>query len=97
MKQNDKSVFLMPINPPDGYRYKIEDFNRTYDIIKLIHPDRYTYTSNVVWTVWGFVKRKTGEIHSPINSKKPGEIAQSYTEWTAMPPPKLTPLESAFF
>lgn len=96
MKSKDKSVFIIPINPPDGYRYEIQEFNKIYNRVVLIHPNRYSYTSDIVWTVWGFVKKKTGEIYSPINSKKPGILAESYTPWTAMKPPKLNPLERAF-
>lgn len=87
-----------PMKPPEGFSYVVEDFNRSYKIVKLYHPEgKYVYTSDRVWTVWGFIKKKTGEIHSPINSKKPGNVAESFTQWTAMPPPKLNPLEQVLF
>ena len=46
----------------------------------------------------GFIDRKSGAIHSPVNSKKPGTIIDPSltTKWTAMHPPKRNPLEMIF-
>lgn len=75
----------------------IEDFNRKFYIIKLIHPDIYTYTSERVWTVWGFVCKKTNQIYAPVNAKTPGKVVDfsQTTPYTSMPL-NLNPLEMAF-
>lgn len=74
---------------PDGYHYSVAEFNKTYDVVWLHHHYPYAYTTEPVKTVWGFIKKKTGAIHSPINAKKVGsEIDKDLTTpFTAMPPP----------
>lgn len=83
---------------PHNYDYKIESFNAKFHIIKLIHPDIYTYTNKRIETVWGFIHKKTKEIHIPVNAKTPSNetiLLEQTRPYTSMPL-KLNPLESAF-
>lgn len=72
---------------PEGYHYTIEEFNKTYDRVWLNHHYPYTFSADPVKTVWGFIKRKTGAIHAPINSKRVGKETTKdlTTPYTAMP------------
>jgi hypothetical protein len=85
--------------PPKDHHYKVTQHNKTFNAVWLIHPpNKYNYTDDQVQTIWGFIDRKSGAIHSPVNSKKPGTIIDPSltTKWTAMHPPKLNPLEMIF-
>lgn len=85
--------------PPKDYRYTVTTFNKKLDAVWLIHPpNKYSYTSKEVQTIWGFIDRKSGAIHSPVNATKPGTIIDPKltTKWTAMQPPKLNPLQQLF-
>jgi hypothetical protein len=90
-KGSSKHGLNLPDNfhvPPTNHKYVIEPFNAKFNIIKLIHPDVYTYTSERVWTVWGFVCKKTGKFYAPINAQKPGdEVSWPTTAYTSMRPP----------
>ena len=81
---------------PEGYsHYSCEEFNKTYDRVWLHHSREYIYAEGAEGkTVWGFIKRKTGAIHSPVNAKKVGKIIDpdQTTPYTAMPRPKVSPL-----
>ena len=93
-----------PHKAPDGFRYEVSQFKSNVFAIHLCHPDVYSYTSDHVRTIWGFVKTKKGRkgsitktYHAPINSNKVGkEVDVNETRpWTAMPL-NLNPLMSAF-
>jgi hypothetical protein len=90
-----------PHNAPDGFKYEVSQFKSNVLAIHLLHPDVYSYTSDPVRTIWGFVKTKkrgnTHTYHAPINSNKVGkEVDVNETRpWTAMPL-NLNPLMSAF-
>jgi len=91
----EKSHNLIPFSPPPNYHYSIEDFNKQYYRVMLIHEVRYAYTSDTVATVWGFISKKSNEIYRPINAKKVGEKVckseyDSMTQYSAMrrPQPK---------
>jgi hypothetical protein len=86
-------------SPPKNYHYTVTPHNAKFDAVWLIHPpDKFTYTQEIVSTIWGFINKKTNAIHSPINSKKPGTIIDPSltTKWTAMHPPKVNPLQQLF-
>lgn len=92
----EKSHNLIPFSPPPKYHYSIEDFNKQYYRVMLIHEMRYAYTSNTVSTVWGFISKKSNEIYRPINAKKVGEKVcksdyDSMTQYSAMRKPKRKP------
>ena len=76
----------MRLKAPEGYSYLTEDFNTKYKRIMLIH--QYVYAEGKdVQTVWGFINKKTGEVHAPINAKKPGKVVDKskVTPYTTMP------------
>ena len=92
----EKSHNLIPFSPPPKYHYSIEDFNKQYYRVMLIHEMRYAYTSDTVSTVWGFISKKSNEIYRPINAKKVGEKVcksdyDSMTQYSAMRRPKRKP------
>jgi hypothetical protein len=78
----------MKMKAPEGYSYLTEDFNTKYKRVMLIHHVKYVYAEGrEVQTVWGFINKKTGNIHAPINVKKPGKVVDkiSVTPYTTMP------------
>jgi len=88
---------------PEGFSYKVEQFKKNIDAIWLCHPDKYTFTSDPVRTIWGFIKYKrikgssSHTYHAPINCNKVGvgvDINDTRV-YTAMQL-NLTPLEKAF-
>jgi len=93
-----------PHEPPEGYSYYVREFKRNVVSIWLLHHTTYSYSSDPVSTIWGFVKYKTTKrstthtYYAPINSNKIGkEVCITDTRpYTAMKI-NLTPLEAAFF
>tara|TARA_S200002703_G_scaffold53450_1_gene46215 strand:+ start:229 stop:501 length:273 start_codon:yes stop_codon:yes gene_type:complete len=78
----------MKMKAPEGYSYLTEDFNTKYKRIMLIHHRDYVYAEGKeVKTVWGFINKKTGQVHSPINAKKPGKVVDKskVRSYTSMP------------
>ena len=78
----------MKMKAPEGYSYLTEDFNTKYKRVMLVHHVNYVYAEGEeVQTVWGFINKKTGNIHAPINVKKPGKVVDklSVTPYTTMP------------
>jgi len=92
------SVDSLPHTPPAGYFYTIRDHSARFWRVDLVHPPIYSYTSKVVSTIWGFLSKKTLQIYAPVNSKTPGKIIPSEltTPWSAMFPPKVSPLVKLF-
>ena len=55
----------------------------------LVHHADYVYAEGKeVRTVWGFINKKTGAVHAPINAKKPGNVVDKLkvTPYTTMIP-----------
>lgn len=78
----------MRLKAPDGYSYLTEDFNTKFKRIMLVHHKEYVYAEGKqIQTVWGFINKKTGEVHAPINAKKPGKVVNKsdVTPYTTMP------------
>ena len=78
----------MRLKAPIGYSYLTEDFNAKFKRIMLIHHKKYVYAENKeVKTVWGFINKKTGQIHAPVNAKKPGKVVDKskVRSYTSMP------------
>lgn len=91
-----------PHKAPKGYSYEVTQFKRNVTAIWLRHHAFYSYTTDPVRTIWGFVKTTSRSnshtYHAPINANKVGEpvnIADTRS-YTAMPL-KLNPLELAFY
>ena len=93
-----------PHEPPEGYSYYVKEFKRNVVSIWLLHHTTYSYTSDPIYTIWGFVKSKTTKrstthtYHAPINSNKVGkEVSISDTRpYTAMQL-NLNPLEALLY
>jgi len=86
-----------PHKPPKGYSYEVYSFKRNMVSIWLRHHYDYSYSSDVVRTIWGFYDNKKGCYYAPINSSKCGdkvEVANT-RPYTAMPL-NLNPLMAAF-
>ena len=83
--------------PPKGFHYEIKQFNTKFDAIWICYERNFDYNlGEPVSCIWGFVSRKTGEYHSPINSKKPGKLVNFLdTRAHTSMPLKLNPLEMA--
>lgn len=85
-----------PHQPPQDYKYEVRKHKRNMVSIWLQHP-KYSYTSDPVFTIWGFYNSKKQEYYEPINSKKQGDkVDISNTRpWTSKQL-NLTPLQAAF-
>ena len=59
----------LPI-PPFSHKYLVTQQSPQIWRVDLIHPMRYTYTTDQVMTVWGFIK-SNGKVYPPRNSQKP--------------------------
>jgi len=85
-----------PHSPPEGYSYELSSFKKNVTAVWLRHPNQYNYTSDVVRTVWGFIKttKKGMTYHAPVNCKKVGDVVNidDTTPYTAMQL-NLSPLE----
>ena len=78
----------MKMKAPKGYSYETEDFNAKFIRIMLVHHRKYVYAEGKeVKTVWGFINKKTRQVHAPINAKKPGKMVNkgSVRPYTSMP------------
>ena len=62
----------LPI-PPFSHKYDIIQQSPQVWRVDLIHPMVYTYTTEQVHTVWGFIKPRKGvpTVYPPYNSTKP--------------------------
>ena len=58
----------LPI-PPFSHKYRVVQQSPQIWRVDLIHPSVYTYTTEQVYSVWGFVKG--GMVYPPKNSTKP--------------------------
>jgi len=88
----------LPHQAPQDHRYVISEHNARFWRVDLWHPDKYSYTTKQVTTIWGFIHKKSNAIYSPVNSKTVGTIIDPKltTKWTAMKPPKINPLQQLF-
>ncbi len=86
-----------PHKPPKGYEYKVRQHKRNLLSIWLRHPDVYSYTSDPVFTIWGFYDRKKKCYFAPINSTKCGDkVDISKTRSYSAMQLNLNPLMAAF-
>lgn len=73
---------------PAGYHFRVErDWDSKYHAIWLVHEYTYSYSTEQVETIWGFLSKKTMQIYSPVNAKKVGKLATKVTAYSAMTPP----------
>ena len=55
--------------PPFRYKYRVTQQSPQIYRVDLLHPMVYTYTTEQICTVWGFIKG--GKVYPPKNSLKP--------------------------
>ena len=86
-----------PHKAPKGYSYEVYSFKRNMVSIWLRHHYDYSYSSDVVRTIWGFYDNKKGCYYAPINSSKCGDQVDvnNTTPYSAMQL-NLNPLMAAF-
>ena len=84
--------------PPKKYSYFVDNHKGNVIAIWLQHHQTFSYTSDVVRTIWGYFDTKKGQYYAPINSKKPGKVVniKDTTPYTAMQL-NLNPLEHALY
>lgn len=89
----------MPLSPPEGYHYEVEEYRRNIVSFWLCGGRKYLHRdNNSARTIHSFYDYKKNKWYSPINSKKMGnEVApEDMRPWTAMPL-NLNPLMSALY
>ena len=87
-----------PHPTPEGYEYWSDDFNTKFFRIWIKNKTRYfNYCGGYPSSVWGFVNKKTGNYHSPVNHKKVGKVVDiTLTSPYSAMVLKLNPLMAAF-
>jgi hypothetical protein len=71
---------------PQDYSYSEQDFNAKFIAIWLVCKRKFDYNlGKPTQTIWGFVNKKTGEVHAPINPKTPGKVVTQTSPFSAMP------------
>ena len=83
--------------PPEGYRYEVEQHRRNMVSIWLRFPNRFSYCDTPPRTIWGFYDTKKKVYCAPINSTKHGDQVdiKDTRNYTAMQL-NLNPLMAAF-
>jgi len=83
---------------PKEYSYKVQQYKPNVISIWLHHRENYVYTTDSVYTIWGFYHSKRQEYYAPINSKKVGKevLIKDTTPYTAMQL-NLNPLEAVLY
>ena len=74
---------LVTFKAPKGYNYSIEDHTTQYYSVWLNHHQSYSYTTDKVRTIWGFIRKKDHKIVRPVNAKKPGKVVDDLSTCTA--------------
>ena len=87
-----------PHKAPAGYNYEVRNFKRNVVSIWLQHHASFSYTSDPVYTIWGFYDTKKECYIAPINHKRPGKVVDinDTRDFTAMQL-NLNPLEHALY
>jgi len=92
-----KMTIDLPHSAPEGYEYWTDDFNSKFVRVWIKNKKYFTYCEGQPSSVWGFIEKKTGNIHSPINHKKVGKVVDvTLTSPYSAMILQLNPLMSAF-
>ena len=83
---------------PEGYSYEAREHKRNIISIWLRHSYDYSYTSDTVYTIWGFYNNKKRVYQAPINSTKCGDTVdlKDTSPYSAMKV-NHNPLMAAFY
>ena len=88
----------LPVEPPKGYHYEVEEYRRNIVSFWLCGGPTYLYNGgHSARTIHSFYDFKKKKWYAPINSKKIGAEVDpaSIRPWTAIPL-SLNPLMAAF-
>ena len=85
-----------PHEPPEEYKYEVEQHRRNMVSIWLRFPNRFSYCDTPPMTIWGFYDTKKKVYCAPIKSTKHGNQVDinDTTPYSAMQL-NLNPLERA--
>lgn len=78
---------LFPHEPPTGYRYETVQFKSNVVAIWTVCNPGFSYNGgDDIRCIWGFYNTKKRQYHSPINSKKVGDLVDIHntTPYSAM-------------
>ena len=87
----------LPHQAPEGYEYWTDDFSAKFTRVWIRNTGFFNYCEGQPSSVWGFINKKTGDIHSPVNHKKVGKVVDiTLTSPYSAMVLQLTPLMAAF-
>ena len=69
-----KTMTNLPHQAPEGYEYWTDDFSAKFTRVWIRNTGFFNYCEGQPSSVWGFINKKTGDIHSPVNHKKVGKV-----------------------
>ena len=87
----------LPHQAPEGYEYWTDDFSAKFTRVWIRNTGFFNYCEGQPSSVWGFINKKTGDIHSPVNHKKVGKVVDiTFTSPYSAMVLQLNPLMAAF-
>ena len=92
-----KMMTNLPHQAPEGYEYWTDNFSAKFTRVWIRNTRFFNYCEGQPSSVWGFINKKTGEIHSPVNHKKVGKVVDiTLTSPYSAKVLQLNPLMAAF-
>ena len=92
-----KTMTNLPHQAPEGYEYWTDDFSSKFTRVWIRNTGFFNYCEGQPSSVWGFINKKTGDIHSPVNHKKVGKVVDiTLTSPYSAMVLQLNPLMAAF-
>ena len=92
-----KMMTNLPHQAPEGYEYWTDNFSAKFTRVWIRNTGFFNYCEGQPSSVWGFINKKTGDIHSPINHKKVGKVVDiTLTSPYSAMVLQLNPLMAAF-
>ena len=92
-----KTMTNLPHQAPEGYEYWTDDFSAKFTRVWIRNTGFFNYCEGQPSSVWGFINKKTGDIHSPVNHKKVGKVVDiTFTSPYSAMVLQLNPLMAAF-
>ena len=87
----------LPHQAPEGYEYWTDNFSAKFTRVWIRNTGFFNYCEGQPSSVWGFINKKTGEIHSPVIYKKVGKVVDiTLTSPYSAMVLQLNPLMAAF-
>ena len=92
-----KTMTNLPHQAPEGYEYWTDDLSAKFTRVWIRNTGFFNYCEGQPSSVWGFINKKTGDIHSPVNHKKVGKVVDiTLTSPYSAMVLQLNPLMAAF-